>query len=119
MQRVRLHKQSLKLHPIVELAQGSDLTAGIGGIYALGDRHAQAVGVGIHLSDRMGSPSSVYSDRPPQGLAITDKGVDRVCHARLGRDPLLQQGLKTLHIQLSEQQPEGGVRRWLGDIGAK
>ena len=119
MQRVRLHKQSLKLHPIVELAQGSDLTAGIGGIYALGDRHAQAVGVGIHLSDRIGSPSSVYSDRPPQGLAIANQGVDRVCDARLSCDPLLQQGLNTLHTQLSEQKAEGGVRRRLGDIGAK
>jgi hypothetical protein len=92
MQRVRLHKQSLKLHPIEELAQGSD--------------------------------------RPPQGLAIADQGVDRVCDARLSCDPLLQQGLKTLHIQLSEQtaatwpkasvaEPLGGVRRRLGDIGAK
>jgi hypothetical protein len=43
---------------------------------------------------------------------------------------LLQQGLKTLHIQLSEQtaatwpkasvaEPLGGVRRRLGDIGAR
>ena len=62
MQRVRLHKQSLKLHPIEELAQGSD--------------------------------------RPPQGLAIADQGVDRVCDA-------------------SVAEPLGGVRRRLGDIGAK
>ena len=71
MQRVRLHKQSLKLHPIEELAQGSD--------------------------------------RPPQGLAIANQGVDRVCDARLSCDPLLQQGLKTLNIQLSEQKAEGGM----------
>ena len=45
MQRVRLNKQSLKLHPIEELAKSSDLCAGIGDIGALGDRHAQAVGL--------------------------------------------------------------------------
>jgi hypothetical protein len=27
--------------------------------------------------------------------------------------------LTSLHIQLGQQRPEGGVRRWLGDIGAK
>ena len=51
MQRVRLHKRSLKLHPIEELAQGRD--------------------------------------RPPQGLAIANQGVDRVCDAELSCDPLL------------------------------
>ncbi len=58
-------------------------------------------------------------DWAPQGLAITDQGVDRSCYAGLGCDPLLQQSLKTLHIQLSEQQPEGEVRRRLGDLGAE
>jgi hypothetical protein len=82
MQRVRLHKRSLKLHPIEELAQGSD--------------------------------------RPPQGLAIANQGVDRVCDARLSCDPLLQQGLKTLHIQLSEQKaaiwPKASVAEPLGGM---
>lgn len=48
MQRVRLYKQSLKLHPIEELAQCSDLTAGFDGMSALGDRHAKTVGVETH-----------------------------------------------------------------------
>jgi len=95
MQRVRLHQQSLELDAIEELTQGLDLTApGIGGIGALGDRH-------------------------PQGLAITDQGVDRLGDARLSCHPLLQQGLEGPHIQLSEQQAEGGVRRRLGDMGAE
>ncbi len=49
MQRVQ---QSLELHPIEKPSQGLDLTAGIGGVAALGDRHAQAVEVETHLSDK-------------------------------------------------------------------
>ena len=36
-----------------------------------------------------------------------------------GRHPLLEQGLESLHIELSQQQAEGGVRRRLGDVGAE
>jgi hypothetical protein len=36
MQCVRLHQQPLELHAIQQLAQRGDLTAGIGGVGALG-----------------------------------------------------------------------------------
>jgi len=52
MQRVRLHQQALKLDAIQELAQGLDLAAVVGGVGALGDRYAQAVGVQAHLGDK-------------------------------------------------------------------
>jgi hypothetical protein len=119
MQRVRLHQQSLELHPIEELAQGLDLTAGISGVGALGDGHTQAVGVEAHLGDKTRSAGSGFIDRAPQGFAITDQGVNGLCYAGLGRHPLLQQALKALHIQLGQQQPKRGVRWRLGDIGAK
>jgi hypothetical protein len=35
MQRVRLRQQSFEINPIKQLAQGRDLTAGIGGVGAL------------------------------------------------------------------------------------
>ena len=62
MQRIRLHQQSLELHPIEELTQGLDLTAGIGGVGALGDRDAQAVGVETHLSDKTRCARGGFSD---------------------------------------------------------
>jgi len=52
MQCVRLHQQPLELHAIQQLAQRGDLTAGIGGVGALGDGHTQAVGVEAHLGDK-------------------------------------------------------------------
>ena len=51
MQRIRLHQHSLELHPIQQLAEGRDLTAGIGGVGGLGNRHAQAVGIQAHLGN--------------------------------------------------------------------
>jgi len=36
MQRVRLHQQPLELHAVQQLTQRRDLTAGIGGVGALG-----------------------------------------------------------------------------------
>ena len=32
---------------------------------------------------------------------------------------MLQQALKSLHIQLSQQQPKRGIRRRLGDMSAE
>ena len=51
MQRVGLHEKALELDAIQELTQGCDFTTGIGGVGALGDRHAQAVGIQAHLGD--------------------------------------------------------------------
>lgn len=62
MKRVRLHQQSTEIHPIEELTQGLDLTAGIGGLGALGDRYAQAVEVETHLSDRTRCARGGFSD---------------------------------------------------------
>ena len=119
MQRVGLHEQPLELHPMEELAQGLDLTAGIGGVGALGDRHAQAVGIKADLGNETRCAGGGFNDGAPQGLAVAHQSVHSLCHARLRRHPLLQQGLKALHIQLSKQQPEGRVRRRLGDVGAQ
>jgi len=62
MQRVSLHQKTLEVHTIEELAQGLDLTAGIGGVGALGDRYAQAVGLETHLSDKSRCSSCGFSD---------------------------------------------------------
>lgn len=51
MQRVRLHQQPLEINPIQQLAQRRDLTTGIGGIGALLDRHAEAVGIEADLGN--------------------------------------------------------------------
>ena len=50
----------------------------------------------------------VFSYRAPQCLVVAHKSVDRVRDAGLGRHPLLKQGLESLHIELSQQQAEGG-----------
>ncbi|WP_416238120.1 hypothetical protein [Synechococcus sp. CCY9201] len=55
----------------------------------------------------------------PWGLAVAEQGVQAFCHARLGRHPLLQKALKSLHIELSEEQTKRGVRRRLAEIGAQ
>ena len=109
MQCVRLDQQPLELHAIQQQAQRRDLTTGIGGVGALGDGHTQAVGVEAHLGDKTRCAGSGFIDRAPQGFAITDQGVDGLCHAGLGRHPLLQQALKALHIQLGQQQPKRGI----------
>ena len=41
MQRVSLNEHYLELDGLQQLAQGLNLTTGIGGIGGLGDRHAQ------------------------------------------------------------------------------
>ena len=51
MQGIRLDQQPFELHPIQQLAQRRDLTAGIGGVGALCDRHAEVVGIQADLSD--------------------------------------------------------------------
>ena len=51
MQRVRLNQKSFQLHAIEELPQGRDFSAGVGGVGALGDRHAQRVRVEAHLGN--------------------------------------------------------------------
>ena len=107
MQRVGLHQQAIELDTIEELAQDRDLAAGIGGVGVLGNRNAQRVGVQAHLGDKTRCARGGLIDRTPQGLAVTHQGVDALGDARLGCHPLLQQVLKTLHIKLSQQQPEG------------
>ncbi len=56
MQRVRLNKQPLQLHAIQQGAQSRDLTARIGGVSALGDGDAEAVGVQAHLAMNRAAP---------------------------------------------------------------
>ena len=51
MQGVRLHQHPIELNTIQQLAQGLDFPAGISGIGALGDGHAEAVGIEAHLGD--------------------------------------------------------------------
>jgi hypothetical protein len=51
VQRVGLHLHTLKVDCLQQLAQGLDLSAGIGGVGGLGDRHAQHLGVEAHLGD--------------------------------------------------------------------
>jgi|SanBayMetagenome_1026888.scaffolds.fasta_scaffold30204_2 hypothetical protein len=43
MQRVGLHQHTLKFDCLQQLAQGLDLTTGVGGVGRLGDRHAQSL----------------------------------------------------------------------------
>jgi hypothetical protein len=54
--------QLLKLPAIQQLAQRRDLTAGIGGVGALGDGHTQAVGVEAHLGDKTPSAGGGFID---------------------------------------------------------
>lgn len=119
MQRVGLDQHPREIHTVQELPQGADLTAGIGGVGALGDGHAQRVGVETQLSNKTHCAGNVFSDRAPQCLAVAHQSVDRVCDTGLGRHPLLQQGLESIHVALSQQQAEGGIRRRLGDVSAK
>ena len=119
MQRVSLHQQPTELHAIEQLPQSLDLAAAVGGVGALSDRDAEAVGIQAHLGDEARCASGVLGDRTPQGLAIADQGVDHFRHAWLRRDPLLQQGFKAFHIQLAQQPAEGRVRRRFGDVGAE
>ena len=119
MQCVRLHEQPLELHAIQQQAQRRDLTTGIGGVGALGDCHTQAVGIKADLGDKTRCAGGGFIDGAPERLAVTDQGVDGLCHAGLGRHPLLLQALKSLHIQLSQQQPKSGIRWRLGDLRAQ
>jgi len=43
MQRVGLHQRTLKFDCLQQLAQGLDLTTGVGGVGRLGDSHAQSL----------------------------------------------------------------------------
>jgi hypothetical protein len=119
MQRVGLHQKTIQLDTIEELAQCRDLAAGIGGVGVLGYRHPKCVGVQAYLSDKTRCARSGLIDRTPQGLAVTHQGVDALGDARLGFHPLLQQGIEAIDIELREQQTEGRVRWWLGDVGAE
>lgn len=49
MQRVSLNEHSLELDGLKQLAQGLNLTTGIGGVCGLGNRHAQRLGVEAYL----------------------------------------------------------------------
>jgi len=119
MQCVRLNQQPLELRAIQQLAQRRDLTTGIGGVGALGNGQAQTVGVEAHLGDQTHYAGGGFIDRAPQGFAFRDQHVDGLCHAGPGRQPLLQQALKALRIQLGQQQPKRGVRWRLVAIGAR
>jgi len=119
MQRVGLHQQAIELDTIEELAQSRDLAACIGGVGVLGDRYPKGVGVQAHLSDKTRCARSGLSDRTPQGLAVAHQRVDALGDARLGCHPLLKPGIKAIDIELREQQPEGRVRRRVGDVGAE
>jgi len=119
MQRVGLHQQAIELDTIKELAQSRDLTAGIGGVGVLGDRHPKGIGVQAHLSDKTRRARGGFSDRTPQGLAVAHQGIDAHGDARLGCHPLLQQSIEAIDVQLREQQPEGQIRRRVGDVSAE
>ena len=119
MQRVRLYEQAIELDEIQELAQSCNFTTGVGGIGALGDHHAQAVGVQAHLGDETRCTGGVLSNRAPESLTVTYQGVDCIADTRLNCHPLLQQSLEPIHIELRQQQPEGRVRGRLADVGAE
>ena len=119
MQRVGLHQHPFKFNCLQQPAQGLDLATGIGGVGGLGNRHTQRLGIEAHLSDETRCAGVVLSDRAPQRLAVTHKGVELFIHTQLGRHPVAQQGFKTSHIQLGQQQPEGGIRGRLSEIGAQ
>jgi len=117
MQRVGLDQHPCQFHPIQELPQGTNLTAGVGGIGALGNRYAQRVGVEADLSDETRCTGGIFSDGAPQGLAVADQRVDGFAHPWLGGHPLLQQGLEPLDVELHQQPADRRVRRGFGDVG--
>ena len=119
MQRVGLHQHTLKLYRLQQLAQGLDLATGIGGVGDLGDRQAQRLGVKAHLGNETRCTRGALSDGATQCLAVTHKGVELLCHARLGRHPVAQQGFKARHIQLGQQQTERRVRWRLAEFCAQ
>jgi hypothetical protein len=55
----------------------------------------------------------------PQGLAVTDQGVNRVTVADLCVHPGLEQALKAFHVELSQEQAKARVRWWLANMGAE
>lgn len=79
----------------------------------------QRVGAETHLSNETRCAGGVFSDRAPQCPAVAHPCVDGLSQAIAGRDPLLQQSLESLCVELSEQQAEGGIRRRPGDMGAE
>jgi len=119
MQRVGLHQHTLELDCLQQLARGLDLAIGVGGVGGLGNRHAQALGVEAHLSDECRGARVGLGDRTPQRLAITHQGARLLSHTRLGRHPVAQQGFKTGHVQLGQQQAERRVRWRLAEISAQ
>jgi hypothetical protein len=70
-----------------------------------------------HLGNETCCAGGILSDRASQDLAVTHQGVDVLGHTQLGRHPQLQQSLEPADIELNQKQPEGRVRRWLGDRG--
>ena len=119
MQRDVLHQHTLKLDRHQQLAYGLDLATGIGGVGGLCNRHAQALGLEAHLGNETRCTRDGLGDRAPKCLAITGQGVELFRHIPLGRHPVAQQGFKTRHDQLGQQQAKGGIRRRLAEIGAQ
>lgn len=127
MQGVRLHQHSIEFHAIQQLAQGLDLSADISDVSALGVAarllrsswpYPGCWSRGTCGQCRRSRPEPIkrctrsgFTDRTPQGLAVADQGVQAFCHARLSCHPLLQQALKSLYVELSQQQPKGGIQR--------
>ena len=119
MRRISLNGHSLELDGLQQLAQGLNLTTGIGGAGALGDRHAQRLGIETHLGNETSYTVFVLSDGAPQCLSVTHQSVELLGHTRLGRHPFPQQAFKVRHIQLGQQQPERRGRWRLTEVSAQ
>jgi hypothetical protein len=135
MQRIRLHQHPLQLHMLQQRTEGRDLSAFVGGVSALGvaarlprsgwrrqecwnrcspERCRRSRPEAITLCAR-----SVLGDGAPECLAVADQGVDGFGMAELGTDPVSQQTLKALKVQLGQQQAECGIRWRLQDVRAE
>ncbi len=76
----------------------------------MGSGHTDAVGVKTHLRNEPRRAARALVDRHFQRFAIANQGLYAVDHTRLGSDPVLQQRLNLAHMQLVQEQPEGGIR---------
>jgi len=119
MQRVRLNQHALELNRVQQLPQRLGFAAGIGGVGGLGNRDAQALGIEADLGNECRCARVGFSDGATQRLAVTDQRLEPLRYTRLSRHPLAQQGFKASHVELREQQSEGGIRRFLAEIGAQ
>ncbi len=119
MQCVRLNQNTLQLDRLQQLPQRLGFAASISRIGGLSDRDTQALGIEAHLGNEFRCARVGFSDGAPQRLAVTHECVEVISDAGLGRHPLAQQGFKASHVQLREQQSEGGIRGFLTEIRAQ